>query len=64
MSNMIKNSKQFLTESNQELKKVVWPNKQQAIQSTWVVIFGAVLLSVFLGLIDWGLAKLIGFLIK
>ncbi len=57
-------AKQFFGESKQELKKVTWPTKQQAMTSTWVVIAVTVILSIFLGLVDLVLSKLIGFILK
>ncbi len=55
----ITKAKQFFAESRQELKKVTWPTKQQAIASTWVVIAVVVMVSLFLGLVDFMLSKLI-----
>ncbi len=50
---------QFLKESRAELKKVTWPTPKQAITSTSVVIVVTVIVSLVLGLIDFGLAKII-----
>ncbi len=50
---------QFLKESRTELKKVTWPTPQQAVASTSVVIVLVVSLSLVLGLVDFGLAKII-----
>ena len=53
-------AKQFVSESRQELKKVTWPSKQQTMNSTWIVIAVTALLSVFMGIVDMGLAKIVG----
>ncbi len=49
----------FLAEAKVELKKVTWPEPRQALASTGVVIVMIIIISIFLGLIDFGLAKLI-----
>lgn len=48
----------FLEEAKTELKKVTWPAPKQALASTSVVIVLIIIISIFLGLIDFGLAKL------
>jgi preprotein translocase subunit SecE len=57
-------TKQFFSEAKQELKKVTWPSKQQTMNSTWVVIAVTALLAVFMGIVDMGLAKIIGLIMK
>ncbi len=52
-------AKQFLVEARNELKKVAWPTRKQALASTSVVIIVVVILSLFLGMVDFGLAKII-----
>ena len=44
--------KDFLVESNFELRKVVWPTRQETLQTTIVIMVVVVLLSLILGLID------------
>lgn len=50
---------QFLRESKMELKKVKWPTRKELLASTVMVIFLVLVLSFFLGLIDFGLIKII-----
>jgi len=50
---------QFLRESKMELKKVKWPTRKELLASTAMVIFLVLFVSFFLGLIDFGLIKLI-----
>jgi preprotein translocase subunit SecE len=50
---------QFLKESRTELKKVTWPTPKQAIASSSVVIVITVIVSLVLGLVDFGLAKIV-----
>ena len=42
----------FLVESNFELRKVVWPTRQETLQTTLVIIVVVIVLSLLLGLID------------
>jgi len=60
----ISKSRQFFSEAKQELKKVTWPSKQHTMNSTWVVIAVTALLAVFMGIVDMGLAKVIGLIMK
>ena len=48
----------FLSESRFELRKVVWPKRQEAIRMTWVVILVVVVLSLLLGGFDFVIQKL------
>jgi preprotein translocase subunit SecE len=48
---------QFLKEARMELKKVTWPTPKQTMASTAVVIILVFILSIFLGIIDFALAK-------
>lgn len=47
----------YLRESQVELSKVTWPNRQKTIQLTWVVIVFGVVLSAFIGGLDYFLLK-------
>ena len=51
--------KQFLTGSKIELKKVTWPTPKQTLASTSVVIIVVVIVSTFLGIVDFGLTKIV-----
>ena len=44
--------REFLVESNFELRKVVWPTRQETVQTTLVIAVVVVVLSILLGLID------------
>lgn len=50
---------QFLKEVKIEMKKVTWPSRKEAIGSTAVVIILVILVAIFLGFVDFVLAKLI-----
>jgi preprotein translocase subunit SecE len=44
--------REFLAESHFELRKVVWPTRQETVQTTIVVIIVVMILSIILWLID------------
>jgi len=53
------NVKQFLKEAKTELRKVTWPTPKQTVASTSVVIIVVLIIAVFLGVVDFGLNKII-----
>ena len=54
----------FLSESRFELRKVVWPTRQEAMRMTWVVMIVVVLMSLMLAgfdvVIQWAIRLLLG----
>ena len=58
-------SRDFLSESRFELRKVVWPTRQEAMRTTWVVILVVIVISLILagfdvviqGAVKWLLAR-------
>jgi preprotein translocase subunit SecE len=55
----LKKAGQFLKESKMELKKVKWPTRKELLASTAVVIVLTLFVALYLGLIDFGLIKII-----
>lgn len=55
---------QFFKESKAELKKVVWPTKEDVISSIKVVIISTVVMAVILGALDLGFSELFRLLMK
>ena len=53
-------TRDFLSESRFELRKVVWPTRQEALRTTWVVMVAVVIMSLVLAAFD----LVIQFLIK
>ena len=47
----------FLREVVSELRKAVWPTREETTRLTWVVLIVAVLVGVILGLYDFGLSQ-------
>jgi preprotein translocase subunit SecE len=46
------NAKQFYTDVRGEMKKVSWPNRQEVIGTTIVVIAATLFFGLYLGLLD------------
>jgi len=44
---------QFFAESYAELKKVVWPSREEVATSTKVVIVSTIIFAIVLGLVDF-----------
>ena len=55
---------QFFREVRIELGKVVWPTRREALKITGIVILFCTIVALFLGAIDFGLAKLIGLIVN
>lgn len=49
----------FLREARSELKKVKWPTKKELLASTAVVIVLVLIVSLYLGIVDFGLIRLV-----
>lgn len=54
----------FLKETRDELKKVVWPTRQETIRLTLVVIAVSLLVGLFLGGLDFIFTKVLGIVVK
>ncbi len=61
---MLNKVKEFFREVKIELKKVVFPAKDELIGSTWVVIITVIVISLFLGMVDLVLSKLVGIALR
>jgi preprotein translocase subunit SecE len=57
-------AKQFLREVKQELKKVTWPTRRDALSGTAIVLVAVFVIAVFLGIVDSGLSRLVQALLK
>ncbi len=60
----IDKARQFLRESKIELKKVKWPTKKELMGATAVVIFLALLMALYFGIVDFCLIKIIKAIIR
>lgn len=61
---MLNRVKEFFREVKIEIKKVVFPSKDELIGSTWVVIITVIIVSLFLGAVDLGLSKLVSMALR
>jgi preprotein translocase subunit SecE len=56
--------KEYFREVYMEAKRVTWPSRKDAIKGTYVVLITVVVASVFLGVVDVGLARVIQALLR
>jgi preprotein translocase subunit SecE len=49
----------FIQDSQVEVRKVVWPTRQETLQTTAIVIIAVIVFAIILGLMDWGLGAAI-----
>ncbi len=56
MSNKVK---KFFNEVKVELKKVIFPSREEVIGSTKIVIITVLIIAIFLGLVDRIISKLV-----
>ncbi|MHB1546263.1 MAG: preprotein translocase subunit SecE [bacterium] len=61
VSDFIKKTKQYLYEVKTELGKIVWPDKDKATKTTYVVVIFIVLVTAFLGIIDVFFSKIFSY---
>ena len=54
-----RDTREFLAESRFEMRKVVWPTRQEAMRTTWVVIVVVIILSLILAAFDFAIKALI-----
>ena len=52
----------FAKESRTEVRKVVWPTRQEATQTTFIIFIATAIIAVLLYFIDMGLRALVTFL--
>jgi preprotein translocase subunit SecE len=56
---MIERIKIFLNETRTELKKVTWPTRDELKESTRVVIISTIIMTIFIGVVDQILSRII-----
>ncbi|MFW0837906.1 MAG: preprotein translocase subunit SecE [Candidatus Komeilibacteria bacterium] len=54
---------QYLKDSKTELKKVVWPSRQETVKHTLIVIGVSLFVAIFLGAVDYLLNFILGLVI-
>lgn len=53
----------FFKEAYEELKKVTWLTRAQMIASTWLVILIIIIFAIYVGVVDYIIARLFGLLV-
>jgi preprotein translocase subunit SecE len=56
---MIERIKLFFSETRTELKKVTWPTRQELKESTIVVIVSTFIVTIFVGVVDQIISRII-----
>ena len=59
MNTFIEKLKLFLSETRTELKKVTWPTREELKESTKVVIVSTFIVTIFVGVVDQVLNRII-----
>ena len=54
----------YIRGSFEELTKVVWPTKNQAVRLTIIVMVFCILAALFLAMVDYGFSYLYNYLLK
>ncbi|WP_066366302.1 preprotein translocase subunit SecE [Neobacillus fumarioli] len=56
--------KKFFSEIAREMRKVSWPKRGELVRSTVTVLTTVILFSIFFGVIDLGISKLIRLILE
>jgi preprotein translocase subunit SecE len=54
----------FFKEVRNEMKKVIWPNREELITNTSVVIIVSLVTAVFVGVVDFGFSLLVRWIVE
>ena len=54
----------FLKEVQTELKKVIWPTREQAVRLTMIVVGVSLTVGLYVGILDYVLTKLVGLIVR
>ncbi len=60
----VKEFAEFFEESKGEVKKVVWPSRKETVVTCSAVLILVVVMSLFLGIVDLGLSKIIALILS
>jgi preprotein translocase subunit SecE len=64
MIQKLKRIPEFFREVKEELKKVNWSTRKELIGAVVVVMVVSAFLTAYIAVVDWGLSKLIEFVIR
>ena len=62
--NVMNKVSSFLKEVQAELKKVVWPTRQQALRLTGIVVGVSLVVGMYIGVLDYALTKIVEVIVK
>lgn len=62
-SDNVNKIKNFFEESYTELKKVSWPPRKESLKAAYAVVVFVIIISFFLGIVDYFLAKIVNWLV-
>ena len=54
---------EFIKEAYEELKRVTWLSRAQMIASTWLVIVLVIIFAIYVGIVDFVIARTLGLLV-
>lgn len=54
----------FFKEVREELKKVIWPSKQETVRLTTIVLTASIIVGFFIGGLDFIFTKIFSFILK
>lgn len=63
IANTIDRMREFMSEVRAEAHRSAWPTRRELVGSTGVVIVFVIILGVYIGMNDWVLLSLVGWLI-
>ncbi len=63
-TNIFQKIGKFFHDGNSERKKLVWPTIKQTFKNFGVVLSTVFTISIFVGLLDWGLSWLLGLIMN
>ncbi len=61
---MFKKVVKFYNEVKAEMAKVTWPKKNELLGSTVIVIVISAMLGIFIGIVDLGIGKIMGIIVR
>ena len=60
----LKKASRFFKDLRSEVKKVVWPTRKEVTTTCVAVLVLVFVMSLFLGLVDFGLSRLVAFILS
>ncbi len=56
--------REFFEESKVEIKKVTWPTRKETITTCVAVVVLTIIVSVYLGIVDFAFSRVVGFILS